>query len=194
MPGRPEDHFDQHRCEVHSGFGQAVNVAACIRRIPLFGNDAQVFQPLQPIREYVAGDAFFGFQKFLVGFPTLEHQVADDEQRPAVLDEAARETGAHYELRTVCSGDAFLTTDEKFLTLISDAISDKTGLMPEHSTTGGTSDARFIKDVAPVCEFGLVGKTIHQIDEQASVADILALADIYEAILDRYFAAYGGRA
>ena len=108
------------------------------------------------------------------------------------LDEAAAAAGVGYELSAVCSGDAFLTTDEKFLTLISDAISDKTGLMPEHSTTGGTSDARFIKDVAPVCEFGLVGQTIHKIDEHADIADILALADIYETILRRYFAAFGG--
>lgn len=110
------------------------------------------------------------------------------------LDAAARETGVRYELSAVCSGDAFLTTDDAFLDLVAGAIRDKTGREPDRSTTGGTSDARYIKTVAPVCEFGLVGKTIHQIDEQASVADILALADIYEAILDRYFAAYGGRA
>ncbi len=110
------------------------------------------------------------------------------------LDAAARETGVRYELSAVCSGDAFLTTDDAFLDLVAGAIRDKTGRDPDRSTTGGTSDARYIKNVAPVCEFGLVGRTIHQIDEQASVADILALADIYEAILDRYFAAFGGRA
>lgn len=107
------------------------------------------------------------------------------------LDEAARETGARYELTAVCSGDAFLTTNAPFLDLVTSAIRDVTGRTPERSTTGGTSDARFIKDVAPVCEFGLVGKTIHQVNERTRVEDIPALAMIYETILDRYFSAFG---
>jgi len=109
------------------------------------------------------------------------------------LDEAAKATGVRYELSAVCSGDAFLTTDEEFLGLISAAIKDRTGAAPDHSTSGGTSDARYIKNVAPVCEFGLVGKTIHKVDEHAPIADILALSGIYETILDRYFAAFGER-
>jgi succinyl-diaminopimelate desuccinylase len=55
------------------------------------------------------------------------------------------------------------------------------------STTGGTSDARFIKDVCPVCEFGLVGATMHQINERVNVSDILVLTDIYERVLVDYF-------
>jgi succinyl-diaminopimelate desuccinylase len=106
---------------------------------------------------------------------------------------ASAAPGAAYELKAVCSGDAFLTTDAAFLSLIETAVRDKTGLTPERSTTGGTSDARFIKTIAPVCEFGLVGQSIHKIDEHASVADIEALAGIYAVILDRYFAAYAGR-
>jgi succinyl-diaminopimelate desuccinylase len=109
------------------------------------------------------------------------------------LDAAAKEAGVRYKLSAVCSGDAFLTTDETFIDLISGAIADATGAAPEHSTSGGTSDARYIKNVAPVCEFGLVGKTIHKIDEHASIADILALSGIYETILDRYFETFGGR-
>lgn len=108
----------------------------------------------------------------------------------AILDAAARDGGIRYELTAVCSGDAFLTTDAPFLDLVSGAIEQRTGRRPERSTTGGTSDARFIKDYAPVAEFGLVGKTIHKIDEHAPVSDILALADIYETILGRYFAAF----
>ncbi len=111
----------------------------------------------------------------------------------ARLDETAKAAGVRHEFAAVCSGEAFLTTDAAFLDLISKAIEDKTGRRPEHSTTGGTSDARFIKDFAPALEFGLVGKTIHKIDEFANVADILALTDIYESILDRYFSAFGGR-
>lgn len=107
------------------------------------------------------------------------------------LDEAAAETSVRYELSAICSGDAFLTTDAAFIDLIATVIEAKTGRVAERSTSGGTSDARFIKNVAPVCEFGLVGKTIHKIDEHAAIADIHALADIYEAVLERYFAAAG---
>lgn len=100
--------------------------------------------------------------------------------------------GVRFELTAICSGDAFLTTDTAFISLIEEAIFDRTGLTPDRSTTGGTSDARFIKNVAPVAEFGLVGQSIHKIDEHAPVADILALAEIYEAILERYFTRLGG--
>ena len=100
---------------------------------------------------------------------------------------AANET--RWTLKCIVSGDAFLTEDEAFLSIVADAVERRTGLRPEASTGGGTSDARFIKDIAPVVEFGLVGATIHQIDERAPVADILALTDIYADILKAYFAA-----
>lgn len=112
----------------------------------------------------------------------------------ASLDAAAAAAGVRYELSAVCSGGAFLTTDETFIDLVTGVIEDRTGFAPERSTSGGTSDARFIKDFAPVCEFGLVGETIHKVDEHAAIADIRSLADIYETILDRYFGAFGGRA
>lgn len=108
------------------------------------------------------------------------------------LDAAAKACGARYELRAVCSGDAFLTEDREFIALLAGAIERRTGRRPTLSTSGGTSDARFIKDVAPVAEFGLVGATIHQIDEHAPVADIETLADIYSDILAAYFNREGG--
>lgn len=104
------------------------------------------------------------------------------------LDAIAGATKVKYDLRSVISGEAFLTTDDGFLSLLADAVEAKTGRRPEYSTTGGTSDARFIKDVAPVAELGLVGATIHQVDERAAIADIHALADIYADIITRYFA------
>jgi succinyl-diaminopimelate desuccinylase len=97
-------------------------------------------------------------------------------------------------LSAICSGEAFLTTDESFLAIVEEVIAAKTGAPPERSTTGGTSDARFIRFVAPVVEFGLVGQSIHKVDEHAAVADIFTLTDIYEAILDRYFASAGSPA
>ena len=63
-----------------------------------------------------------------------------------------------------------------------------TGREPELGTTGGTSDARFIKDYCPVAEFGLIGQTMHKVDEQIAISDVRALVNIYEAVLDGYFA------
>ncbi|WP_425410574.1 succinyl-diaminopimelate desuccinylase [Hyphococcus sp.] len=103
------------------------------------------------------------------------------------LDMLANASGAKYTLETIVSGEAFLTTDMKFLSLIADCAEDKTGRRPEYSTSGGTSDARFIKDYAPVAEFGLVGATMHQTDEHVAVSDIETLTDIYEAVIAGYF-------
>lgn len=100
---------------------------------------------------------------------------------------AARQTEATYALETIVSGEAFLTTDMDFIHLVADTVEEKTGNKPELSTSGGTSDARFIKDHAPVCEFGMVGATMHQTNEHVAVDDINTLSDIYETILTRYF-------
>lgn len=82
---------------------------------------------------------------------------------------------------------AFLTRPDAFVDLVSDAIEAETGLRPKLSTTGGTSDARFIKDACPVIEFGLVGETMHQVDECVAVADLDRLTAIYVRMLDAYF-------
>jgi succinyl-diaminopimelate desuccinylase len=71
--------------------------------------------------------------------------------------------------------------------MVSDAIAKVTGRHPQLSTSGGTSDARFIKDYCPVVEFGLVNATMHKIDECVATADLVALTAIYRRILDRYF-------
>jgi succinyl-diaminopimelate desuccinylase len=85
--------------------------------------------------------------------------------------------------------DVFLTAPGAFVELVSDAVEQATGRRPVLSTSGGTSDARFIKDYCPVVEFGLVGRTMHQIDERVAVDDLVALTAIYRRVLDRYFAA-----
>jgi len=107
------------------------------------------------------------------------------------LNGLAKDLGASYELITAVSGEAFLTTDMNFLNLLADAVEDKAGRRPEFSTSGGTSDARFIKDMAPVAEFGLVGATMHQTDERAAISDIHLLTDIYEEIIIRYYRRFG---
>ncbi len=83
---------------------------------------------------------------------------------------------------------AFLTAPGPFVESVAEAIEAATGRKPQLSTTGGTSDARFIKNYCPVIEFGLVGKTMHQIDENASTAEIEALTTVFERVLERYFA------
>jgi succinyl-diaminopimelate desuccinylase len=82
----------------------------------------------------------------------------------------------------------FLTRPGPFTDLVVDAIAEVTGRKPELSTSGGTSDARFISGYCPVIEFGLLGQTMHQVDERASVADIEKLTRVYRGILERYFA------
>jgi succinyl-diaminopimelate desuccinylase len=85
------------------------------------------------------------------------------------------------------NSDVFLTADGPFVDLVVGAVSDVTGRKPRLSTSGGTSDARFIKNYCPVVEFGLVGRTMHQIDERAPVSDLAMLTAIYRLVLDRYF-------
>ena len=83
---------------------------------------------------------------------------------------------------------AFLTPPNKFVGFIADAIEAETGIRPKLSTTGGTSDARFIVKDCPVVEFGLVGQTMHQVDERVAVGDLDRLAAIYRKVLIAYFA------
>jgi succinyl-diaminopimelate desuccinylase len=83
------------------------------------------------------------------------------------------------------SGEAFLTAPGAFSTLIGDAIEARQGLRPELSTTGGTSDARFLSQLCPVVEFGLVNATMHKLDEAVSIDDLHALTGIYADIIAR---------
>lgn len=101
---------------------------------------------------------------------------------------AAAESGVEISMETKVSGESFVTPPGAFSELVSEAILAETGLLPEHSTTGGSSDARFIMRHCPVVEFGLVGKTMHEVDERVEIAQIARLAAVYRRILDRYFA------
>lgn len=93
------------------------------------------------------------------------------------------------EVKVRISGEAFLTEPGPLSDLVCAAVEEVTGVRPALSTSGGTSDARFIRRVCPVVEFGLPGETMHRVDEQASLADIAALADVYDAVLQRVFSA-----
>jgi succinyl-diaminopimelate desuccinylase len=86
------------------------------------------------------------------------------------------------------NADVFITKPGAFTDLVVAAIEEVTGRKPDLNTGGGTSDARFITHYCPVIEFGLVGQTMHQVDERTPVADLEKLTKIYRGVLDRYFA------
>ena len=96
--------------------------------------------------------------------------------------------GGEYELDTHLTGESFLTPPGRLSGLIQEAVKSALGAEAALSTTGGTSDARFIKDYCGVAEFGLVGQTMHKVDERVALADLAALGDIYEGVLGGYFA------
>ncbi len=97
--------------------------------------------------------------------------------------------GGRYDLDVRVSGESFVSEPGPFVAAVSAAVEAETGRVPELSTSGGTSDARFIQKHCPVAEFGGVGKTMHKIDEQQPVATLEALTRIYRGVLDRVFAA-----
>lgn len=105
----------------------------------------------------------------------------------AQLQSTAKKTGIAFDLQTHVTGESFLTPPSEFSDLIAAAVKAETGITPTPSTTGGTSDARFITHHCPVVEFGLVGKTMHQVDERVSVDHIRQLKAIYLRILQSYF-------
>jgi succinyl-diaminopimelate desuccinylase len=125
--------------------------------------------------------------KFNIRFST-EHSFAS--LKTWVDDHIARvkaELGGQWSVKTLEGADVFITEPGAFVGLVQDAIEAETGLMPKLSTSGGTSDARFVKDYCPVLEFGPTNATIHQTDERISVDELKAVTRIYRRILENYF-------
>ena len=106
----------------------------------------------------------------------------------AEADAAAAATGIEIEMETRVSGSAFLTPPGALSDLVAGAVQAATGQRPALSTSGGTSDARFVRGYCPVVEFGLVGRGMHGVDERAELAQIIALKAVYGQILSAYFA------
>lgn len=98
------------------------------------------------------------------------------------------ETDIEISVEAKVSGESFLTPPGELSSLVGRAIKNELGIFPETSTTGGTSDARFVKNVCPVVEFGLVGKTMHSVDERVDISQVHHLKSIYTRILKDYFA------
>ena len=105
---------------------------------------------------------------------------------------AGADFGGTISLRTKLTGNAFITEPGDFVGVCAGAVKAVTGRDPELSTTGGISDARFIRAMCPVVELGLVNATMHAVDERAPVHEIRMLSDIYRTLIERYFAAFGG--
>lgn len=102
-------------------------------------------------------------------------------------DKIAGEFGVKVDMRVKISGESFVTPPGELSDLVSKSVQAVTGKTPELSTSGGTSDARFVKNHCPVVEFGLVGKTMHQVDERVAIDQIGQLKSIYTRILNDYF-------
>lgn len=136
-----------------------------------------------PASNVIPGEARATFNVRFSDKHTSESVIAWLHERCA----AAMEGDAGYDLNVRVSGESFLTPPGRLAELVRDAVGEVTGNTPEFSTTGGTSDARFIKDHCPVVEFGLIGQTMHKADERMATADIEALTAIYERVLARYF-------
>ena len=104
-----------------------------------------------------------------------------------ILKKVCHKNKSNYKIEYSVSGEAFLTKPNQTTYMIQDIIKKITKIKPELSTTGGTSDARFIRKIAPCLEFGLVGKTMHKVDEAVSLGDLKKLTLIYSNILKNYF-------
>ena len=98
-----------------------------------------------------------------------------------------KKSKCNFKVEYLANGDSFLTKPEKTIFMSKKIIKKITKINPKFSTTGGTSDARFIRKIAPCLEFGLVNKTMHKIDECVSLSDLKKLTKIYQNILEGYF-------
>jgi succinyl-diaminopimelate desuccinylase len=124
---------------------------------------------------------------FNVRFNNLHTSSSIKKKLNKIFSSTSKKFKANYKIRYHVSGESFLTKPNKTVYMIKNVIKKSTRINPVLSTTGGTSDARFIKKISPCVEFGLIAKTIHQVDEMARVADLKKLKNIYRDILFNYF-------
>ena len=124
---------------------------------------------------------------FNIRFNNLHTSSSLKKKLNKIFSSITKKSKANYKIKYNVSGESFLTKPSKTVYMIKNVIKKSTKINPVLSTTGGTSDARFIKKIAPCIEFGLIAKTIHQVDEMARVADLKKLKNIYFDILVNYF-------
>ncbi|NCU53884.1 MAG: M20/M25/M40 family metallo-hydrolase, partial [Candidatus Fonsibacter ubiquis] len=124
---------------------------------------------------------------FNIRFNNLHTSSSIKKKLNKIFSSTSKKFKANYKIRYHVSGESFLTKPNKTVYMIKNVIKKSTKINPVLSTSGGTSDARFIKKISPCVEFGLIAKTIHQVDEMARVADLKKLKNIYRDILFNYF-------
>jgi len=124
---------------------------------------------------------------FNIRFNNLHTSSSLKKKLNRIFSFASQKSKANYKIKYHVSGESFLTKPNKTVYMIKNVIKKSTKINPVLSTTGGTSDARFIKKIAPCIEFGLIAKTIHQVDEMARISDLKKLKNIYLDILVNYF-------
>lgn len=124
---------------------------------------------------------------FNIRFNNLHTSSSLKKKLNKIFSSITKKSKANYKIKYNVSGESFLTKPSKTVYMIKNVIKKSTKINPVLSTTGGTSDARFIKKITPCIEFGLIAKTIHQVDEMARVTDLKKLKNIYLDILVNYF-------
>jgi len=124
---------------------------------------------------------------FNIRFNNKHSSISLKRKLNTVFRSITKKANCKFNIKYEVSGEAFLTRPNKTTYMIQNIIKKITKIKPKLSTTGGTSDARFIKKIAPCLEFGLVGKTMHKIDESVSLSDLKKLTNIYQNILENYF-------
>ena len=125
--------------------------------------------------------------KFNIRFNNKHTSSSIKKKIDRIIKKISNKNKSKYKIDYSVSGEAFLTKPNKTTFMIRDIIKKITKIKPQLSTTGGTSDARFIRKIAPCLEFGLVGKTMHKVDEAVSLSDLKKLTLIYSNILQIYF-------
>ena len=125
--------------------------------------------------------------KFNIRFNNKHSSNSIKKKINKIIKKISNKNKSKYKVAYSVSGEAFLTKPNNTTYMIQDIIKKITKIKPKLSTTGGTSDARFIRKIAPCLEFGLVGKTMHKVDEAVSLSDLKKLTLIYSSILKNYF-------
>jgi len=125
--------------------------------------------------------------KFNIRFNNKHTSSSIKKKIDGIIKKISNKNKSRYKINYSVSGEAFLTVPNDTTFMIRDVIKKITKIKPQLSTTGGTSDARFIRKIAPCLEFGLVGKTMHKVDEAVSLSDLKKLTQIYTEILKNYF-------
>ena len=132
----------------------------------------------------IPGEAFASFN---IRFNNKHTSSSLKKRINKIIKYLTKKNNCKFSVNYMISGESFLTKPNNVTYMIRDIIKKNTKITPKFSTTGGTSDARFIKKISPCIEFGLVGKTMHKVDEAVSLNDLKKLTKIYKEILDNYF-------